>query len=69
MNAVTSRDGVEARLKVTVSKNSQRGRVTMKMRLGTERLPTLRVSVSVVILISRKFLELVCCPVGESVGD
>ena len=35
-------------MKVTVSKNSKRGRVTMKMRLGTERLPTLRVSKSVV---------------------
>ena len=61
MNAVTSRDGVEARLKVTVSKNSQRGRVTMKMRLGTVKLPSLRVSWSVVILINRKkTLESVC---------
>ena len=40
----------------------------MKMRLGTERLPTLRVSKSVVgILISGKFLELVLSSVKVSV--
>ena len=49
MNAVTSRDGVEARLKVTVSKKTTVR--TMKMRLGTDKLPTLRVSKSVVVMV------------------
>ena len=56
-------DGVEApRLKVTVSKNSKRGRVTMKMRLGTERLPTLRVSKSVVgiLIVAGKLSKKMC---------
>jgi len=40
----------------------------MKMRLGTDKLPSLRVSKSVVgILISRKFLERVLSSVKVSV--